>query len=152
MLLGLGCKSPSQMITEKVLETASGGKAKVDLSGNTVKVETKEGTSEWGGTKLPDNWPSDAPVYPGASVQFSSSSNSKDGQPSAMVMFQTKEAGPNVYEFYKKELVAQGWTVEQDIQSGDGAMVTATKDTRALSVTVATGDGQTDITVVLASK
>lgn len=152
MLLGLGCKSPSQMATEKMIEAAAGGKANVDVNGNTIKVETKEGTAEFGGNKLPDNWASDAPVYPGATIQFSGAANPENGKAGTMVMLQTKDSGTTVLEYYKKELESQGWKINGTYQAGASATLAATKDNRTIGITIAASGEQTMITVGVSTK
>lgn len=147
-----GCGAANNFVAEKAMEAASGGKAKVDVNGNAVTVKTADGTATWGDTKLPDNWPSDAPVYPGTKVAYAGSSNQTNGQSGSMVMLQSTDSGDKVVEFYKKELATQGWKIEGTFSADGTTTFMATKDTRALSMSVAMSDGETVITMTVGTK
>ena len=45
-----------------------------------------------------------------------------------------------------------GWTVEGTVQSGGNTLITATKDTRSLALSVASGEGQTTVTIGIGNK
>ena len=142
----------AEKAVEKAMEQASGGKAKVDLDNGKVTVSTDEGTAEWGGNKLPDNWPSDAPIYPNSQVQFSGASNQNDNSNSTVVL-QTSDSGEKVLAYYKQELVAKGWKIESTYEMSDAAMLGATKDKSSISVTIGSGgDQKTSITVSVGTK
>lgn len=134
------------------MEAASGGKADVDVSGNVVKVKTADGEATWGDTKLPDNWPSDAPVYAGAKVMYSGSNNLTNGQAGSMVMMQTTDSADTVAAYYKKELASQGWKIEGNFSGGGTTSIMASKDKRALVVSVAAADGQTTVSITVGTK
>ena len=147
MLGGFGCG-------QAMVPLVTNGRANISGDGKTMNVKTEDGTAEWGANKLPDNWPTDAPVYPGATVQFSAAANPTDGKAGATVMLQTPDSGPTAYEYYKKELVSQGWKVEGNYQAGNTAMINATKEKKVIVVTVSTSgnDQPTAISVSVETK
>lgn len=135
-------------IVEKAIENATGGKVKVDGNGNDVTVKTEQGT--WSTSdKLPAGFPTDVPVYPNAKVQGSVASAGQDGSGN-YVGLQTTDALADVIAWYKKEIVAKGWTVTTDAMVNGSLMMSATKDSRALSATVTGEDGTVTIALVVA--
>jgi hypothetical protein len=122
-----------------------GCKGVVDDSGN-MKLTTHEGTFATG-QKLPADWPTDAPVYAGADVQYSASVNPTNGKPGKAVVLMTKDDTKAVESFYESELVKQGWTIAEDAHTPVGYVVSATKDTRILSLMVGGAEGRTTITL-----
>lgn len=117
------------------------------LDGSTT-YSNDENTVTIGSNTLPDNWPSDAPTYPNATVQYSGSSQPQTGEEGLAVAFVTTDSAQSVYDFYKKELADKGWTVEQTSEMGPSKMLSATKDTRTFGVYIVdSGQGQVTVTV-----
>lgn len=126
-------------------------KAGVDLNyspdGSTT-YETEEGTVTVGGNTLPSNWPSDAPTYPNASIQYSGTNNPQTGAEGSAVVFLTEDSMQIVVDFYKKELASNGWKVENTATIGGATVLAALKDTRTLGVYISdVGNGQVSVTV-----
>jgi hypothetical protein len=155
LLLGYGINNVMQMASRKVgenmmermIEKSTGDKADVDFddSGN-MKLTTHEGTFATG-QKLPADWPTDAPVYAGADVQYSASVNPTNGKPGKAVVLMTQDDSKAVESFYEAELVKQGWVIAEDAHTPVGYVVSATKDTRILSLMVGGAEGRTTITL-----
>ncbi|MEK7625514.1 MAG: hypothetical protein AAB467_04160 [Patescibacteria group bacterium] len=143
LLAGFGC---GQKAAQTALETATGGQVKIDDEGKNMEVRTKDGSVNIGEqSSLPESWPSDAPAYPGASVTFSSVTNPVDGKGGISVMLQTAEAGAIVADYYKRELVAQGWVIEATNQFDQTVSLNASKAGRTLGLTVASDETGTSI-------
>lgn len=124
---------------ENALEGAVGG---------STTFSNEEGIVNIGGNKLPDNWPSDAPVYKNTTIQYSGSSNPQTGEKGSMVVFMTKDKAENVVDFYKTELIKNGWTVEQTATIGAMTVLGAKKDTRSLGAQISdAGDGQVSVSI-----
>jgi hypothetical protein len=136
---------------ERALEDASGGRVDVDSDDGTYTVKTEEGT--WSTSdKLPEDWPADAPLYPGADVQGSVAAVDGGYGVGRYVGLLTSDDTAKVVAWYKSELVAKGWTVTTDISTGDGSMLGADKDERTLAVMVSPQDGKTAIGLTIATK
>lgn len=116
--------------------------------GGSTTYSNDQGQVTVGGNKLPDNWPSDAPKYPNANIQYSGSSNPRTGEKGAAVVFMTSDKIQSVIDFYKKELASKGWKVEQAVTMGASTILSSTKDTRTLGVYIVdAGNGQVSVTV-----
>lgn len=132
-----------------LLAGCGGGTPAKDVQINpngTVKVTTSEGTAQTGGS-VPADWPSDAPVYPGATVAFSASTNPATGTAGFGLMLTTDASADDVAAFYKKELTVQGWTIDADMNAGVTTVISAKKDARAIGISITGSEGMTSITI-----
>lgn len=75
---------------------------------------------------VPDNFPSDVPIYPGAQAAQGKGVD-MEGAPQAAVQLVTNDALGDVHKFYSEELAAKGWTFEQDTETETSATIQATK-------------------------
>lgn len=130
-------------------ETTQNGEVNVDADG-TVHVETSEGTATTA-NKVPSDWPSDAPAYPGADVQYSASANVEAGQQAALVLT-TKDTAEQVVEYYKETLTGNGWSMTSTMQGGDSTLMSAEKGDRAVSIVIGSSEGETTVTLGVATK
>lgn len=140
-----------EKVAEGIIEKATGGNADVDVKNGSLTVKTNEGTFSTG-TSLPSDWPKDAPVYPGATITYSGSSNPQSGESGFGAMLTTKDSAQKVRDYYAKELVVQGWKVEATYNANESSVLSATKDTRAFTVVTAEADGATTITLGVSQK
>ena len=147
VLAGAGCNN---YVAEKAVEAGTGNKVKIGNDDKTLTVKTGEGEMQLGEVKkMPDNWPEDAPVYPGSTIQLVSSSNPAEGNASVSVMLLTSDALQAVVDFYKRELVAKGWLIETDYEATDIAIFGASKDNRTMSLTSGSSDEGSSITMTI---
>ncbi len=140
-----------EKVAEGIIEKATGGNADVDVKDGSLTVKTSEGTFSTG-TSLPADWPKDAPVYPGATITYSGSSNPQAGESGFGAMLTTKDSAQKVRDYYARELVVQGWKTEATYNADESSVVSATKDTRAFTVVTAEADGATTITLGVSQK
>ena len=112
-----------------------------------MDIQTDEGTTTVGGERMPEDWPEDAPAYPGATVSYAASVNPATGKPGMAVLLMTADAAATVNEYYTKELASQGWTIGATIQGGGTSIISATKDDRTMSLAIAKVENQTSITI-----
>ncbi len=139
-------------IAKKALESATGGKVQTNADGS-HKITTDQGSVEWGSDKKPDNWPTDVTIYEGAKIQSSVSANPATGKQGMYLVLTTGDSQQTVLDFYKKDLVAKGWTVNNSIQSQETMLVSASKDNRVTALTVVRSDeGTTTITIATGTK
>jgi len=150
-LMKSAANKASSKVAEEAINNATGGKADVDINGANVSVKTKEGSFSTG-NKLPDDWPKDAPVYTGATVTYSGSSNPQTGESGFGAVLTTTDGSTKVVEFYKKELVSQGWTIASTQIANDTTVLGSTKDTRSLAVSIVEASGTTTITLGISEK
>jgi len=148
LLAGCG-QSAVENAMERRIEEETGGDADVDMQADgSMRVETAEGTVMTGpASELPENWPSDVPVYDDAQITFSGSASQGNGKMGTMVMLQTEDSVEDVVAYYKDEIVKQGWKIDATMQMGGSTVMAATKGSRVVSMQVAASGEGTVITL-----
>lgn len=147
VVLIAGCgKKASETATEKAMESAmkaQGQDANVNVDSNTVQISTKEGAMSFGeGTKLPDNWPDDVPVYKG--LKLVSSVASGDG---FSIQGTTPDAQDKVAAYYKEQAEKGGWTEDTTMTQAQMVMLSYTKENRGLNVMISGEDSETSVSI-----
>jgi hypothetical protein len=117
------------------VKTAGKGNGKIDISGGGQ------------GVALPDDFPKDAPVYPGATPI--SSIKSDDGM---VVTLQTADAFDAVVDYYAKELEKKDWKTNSTLKLPTGTTYVNTKEKRNLSVSITGGDKTMIMLIIGAEK
>jgi hypothetical protein len=110
--LANGCEKITEKIAQKVTEKAvehtieKQTGAKVDLNSDgqgSISVHSDKGNFQLnaGGGKIPDNWPKDVPVYPGAKFQSSMGNDEKQ-----LLAVLTPDSLETAVEFYKAKFAS----------------------------------------------
>jgi len=151
VLVGCG-KKAHELAAEKMIESQmakNGVQGHVDISGNKVTVETKDGTVSYahGGTKVPDSFPKDVPVYGGATVLASVTLPQGNS-----LTLTTKDGVEQVITFYKDKLSGTGWHEEASINQPMSSMLAYTKEQRTVSIGVSHTGDTTQISLTVANK
>ena len=117
-------RKAGEFLSGKVLSGVTGGKVNVEGDGGKMTFENSEGkvSFEEGG-KIPEGFPKDFPVYSGAKVVSSFTANT-DGKDGMNVVWETNDSADDVFAFYKKDLVANGWKVTATFEQ-EGSMTTS---------------------------
>jgi hypothetical protein len=155
LLVAAGCgkkieETLSQKLTEKIIEKGTGGKAKVDLSKGTLKIEDEKGkTSAAIGTaaKIPDGFPSDVFLFKPADVFVAM--NNEEG---FMVGLKTDKDIGVITEAYKKTMVGNGWKQKASMDMGGQMMLSYEKGKRAANIVISQKDKETSIVINAAAE
>lgn len=123
--------SPERMV-ERAIEQASQGDVDVDISRNgTMDIKGKDGenynVSSGENVKVPDDWPSSVPILSDAKLSFAGKMDGK-GEGSMSVLYTTGKSVSDVATYYTESLAENGWTIEAQMSTGDGSVVSATKN------------------------
>jgi hypothetical protein len=78
-----------------------------DADSEATPTEPAEGSI----ADIPDEFPSEVPIYPG-SVAAQSKGAVSDSGPMAALQLQTSDAPEKVYDFYLEKFSGEGWTIE----------------------------------------
>ncbi len=97
-------------------------------------------------TTLPDDFPPDIPIYPGAELSKVRSHFGVSGGLTAV--FTTSDAPDKVASEYADFLAAEGWVTERT-KMGEGEMIFADKEGRTMTVTTANRNGRTELELLL---
>ena len=93
---------------------------------------------------LPEKFPEDLPIYPG--VQRTLGSKADDRAMGAM--FESDADPEDVFQYYKKSLVEQGWEIAGEINLGSQRALNARKGDKVASILINQTEGKTQITLL----
>lgn len=137
-----------EKMAEGVAERMMGGAVDIEEGGEKVTIKGKDGEEFIiGGGDLPDNLPSDIPIYPGSSVE-----TSFVGAGEGIILgLATGDNVEKVTAYYKKELEKNGWIIDATINTDEGVVFTVTKEPRggAISVGIDKETGETVISITV---
>jgi hypothetical protein len=142
------CQKAAEKAAEKAIESGmakDGNKAKVDISGGKVTIETKDGTTSYSGgkdAKVPDNFPKDVYVYDGANVIASIAV--PDG---FNLTLETKDGSDKVLAAVKGKMPGNGWKQEMEMNQNNNSMITYKKGERTVTINIASQSGATQISI-----
>jgi len=146
-LLASGCGK------ETTVSTPS-GQATVTQKGNVTNIEMKSSKGEKvnvsasdKGVALPENFPNDIPVMPGAVVKMAMASGGN-----LSVHFSVKASPADAMKFYEDNLKAKGWKIDATMNMGDATMVSAEKEKRKCVLNIAKEDGGAIVQVMVPSE
>jgi hypothetical protein len=114
-------------------------------------VDPKTGaTISLGIDKVPDSFPKDFPIYPGATVQVSQTGNA--AQSAGNGFWLTLETGDSVAQvkaFYETNLAQNGWTKEVSAGNDSEVNWAISKDSLSGYLAIANSNNQTSIVIIL---
>jgi hypothetical protein len=145
LLVGAGCgQTIAENVTERRINSELGTNGSVDIDDGTVNIKTNEGVFTTGSNvKLPADFPSEIPVYPGANV-LSASTMAADN--SGSLVLSTPDKQDAVMAWYGDKL--SGWTKVGTNIYGAQTMVQYKKDEAEMTVMTGESDGMTSMTVI----
>ncbi|MEZ4416449.1 MAG: hypothetical protein R3E10_11950 [Gemmatimonadota bacterium] len=152
-LLAIGCGRASERSAERMVEEAmreSGADAAdVDVSEGRMRIsseqEGRSTTIEMGGGSLPEGFPDDVPIPPGAQIAVSMMSQGEG----ASVTLTTDDSVRSVYDYYLEHLVDEGWEIDQKMEASGMFILHATKDERELAASIAGEGDETTVTLTV---
>lgn len=160
VLLGVGsafamkffANTVGKNLVEKAIESKTGVKTNIsDLEdGKMTFTDSKTGAKvNIGSGEVPDTFPKDFPLYPGAKVT-SSLSGAQTGEGSGFwLTLSTADALDKVSDFYKKELADKGWTTQSSFSANDTTTQGIKKGSWQGSLSVGKSDSETQIIIIL---
>jgi len=102
------------------------------------------------GSEIPSTFPSDIPIYSGATASFSSSDNNSEGNFQTTVTFTLKGSVNTVSAFYKTKMEAAGYTLTSE-SNIFGNMLTFENAKREVIVSVIGAEGEEDVVLSIIS-
>lgn len=139
-------------LTESIIEKGLGENAKVNIKDGNIDIKTDKGTFSTSG-KLPDNFPTDVPTYPGAKIISTITAPENDENGGGIVVgFETSDSITKVASFYKAELTKNAWETTENFDGNDGFAITAVKANRNLYVAGGMNDNKVTITLSLTNE
>lgn len=154
-----GCSAVEDKIGEEIGEeiagAAIGGDVEVDDDSVTISGEDGDVTISDDSGKVPDEFPSDFPLYDDADLESSSSIKGEDGT-SFYLSLTSSDEPEAIYDWFKSEFEAEGWEIVSDMNTNtdDGmtAIISVKKGDVDGSVTMATTDDGSDLGIIVTKK
>ena len=130
---------------------AEGRRADVKVDGDTVTIQGPDGTTTFrstGAGQMPDDFPKDVFVYPGADVVASMT------YPGGVnLALESADPVQDVIAKSKSAMTGLGWTEKSHLGMDDVAMLSYTKDTRTVSLIIQQDSGSpTAINITIAEE
>lgn len=130
---------------------AEGRQADVKVDGDTVTIQGPDGATTFrsaGAGQMPDDFPKDVFVYPGATVVASMSYPG-----GANLTLESADPVQEVIAKSKSAMEGLGWTEKSHLGMDDVAMLSYTKDTRTVSLIIQQDSGSpTAINITIAEE
>lgn len=138
------CKKASEKTGEKMIETAIGNNADVDMNDEKITIKTDEGTftSDATASSWPDAIPNDVPEFKDGKIINVSTQVVKEGKNWTILFEEVDDKALNDYE---AKLKKNGFKVSSITMGGTNAHVTGEKGD--LIVIVMGGDGMVSLSV-----
>lgn len=124
---------------DKDTRTANEGHGAMKMEHSNAKVTPGKSVP------LPENFPSDVPIYPGARVAISNTTTE-----GATIGLETKDDRPKIVRYYEKNLAAHGWKLKTS-SSLRGSIVRGRKNNRTCALVVGESNrlGKTFISLMI---
>jgi hypothetical protein len=147
--LWIGCGEQS-----KTVSTPGGSKPSVSQKGSDSEVtgtggkgNTSQAVGSVSTTTLPEGFPTDIPIYPGAKLTASAKT------PEMMTAIQaTSDPVKKVVDFYTEKLKGGGWDIQTTSSVAEGGMAIANKGKLNCSVNVARNGEQSTVSIAVSTK
>jgi hypothetical protein len=125
----VACGSPQS--AEDMVNDALGGSASVDMGDDgEVRVDTSDGSMEFGTGNFPEGWPADLGVIPG--FELLASGTTADGMTAQMYAEGDQSAAVDAYV---KDLQAnKGWAVDPSVPLGTPNVWALTKEGKVVMI------------------
>lgn len=141
-------------IVEKAIESKTGVKTDIqDLEkGKMTFTDSKTGAKvDIGSNSVPDTFPKDFPLYPGAKVTSSLSGAQAGKSNGFWLTMTTQDSSEKVIDFYKTELEKNGWSVDSVFNANGMNTQGISKETwkGSLSMGRSSSDSETQIVIIL---
>jgi hypothetical protein len=130
------CPWLGEQAAEEAIEQSTGGEVEIDDDGESVSIDTEDGSMEIQGgdsAEVPSDFPSSMPVYDG-DIVMSSSIETGDGT-AYTIGIETGDSVDDVASWYESELESNGWTISGQFSADDAGSTMHT-------FVVEGGDGQ----------
>ncbi len=156
VLFGIGSAVVGKFFAKKfvsgVIESKTGIKTNIqDLEqGKMTFTDEKTGTKvDIGTNKVPDTFPKEFPLYPGAKVTSALSGEASGKSNGFWLTMSTPDSVDKVAGFYKSQFAAAGWAVEATYTASGTTTETVSKDKWKGSLAISRDESSKDTQIVI---
>ena len=156
ILIGVGTTVFFKFFAKKAIEGVIESKTGIDVSdveqGKMTFTDEKTGAKvDIGSNEVPDTFPKDFPLYPGAKVTSSLSGAASGKNNGFWLTMSTPDSVDKVSAYYKSQFAAKGWSVDATYTASGTTTQTVSKDKWNGSVAISSESGakETQIVIIL---
>lgn len=159
----VGCKRIKERLqekaAEKIVEAATGGEVDYESGEGTVTLKGDNGSivaTGGGNVKVPDDWPSDVPLYTKGTLKATLGAKGTDKNMHYTLTYEAAEPPAEIVAFYSAGL--SGYKKVSELNANDTSIVSFERDERVVAITVApltgkkSGANRSSLTVMVTSK
>lgn len=155
-LIGAGMSIFFKFFAKKAIEGVIENKTGVNVTdvekGKMTFTDSKTGAKvDIGSGKVPDNFPKDFPLYPGAKVTSALSGAQSGKNNGFWLTMSTADSVDKVSAFYKTQLATGGWTIDATYTAAGTTTETMTKSAMSGSLAISSDSStkETQIVIIL---
>ena len=130
-------------VAEQGLEIITDSELDADFNDGSFTIDSEEGSVSIGGTEIPEDFPSDVPVYANAEVVWTSFSS---GDETYWIDFESTDDYSTIKAYFDEEIEKEGWELyDTSTYTSDGQETTlysADRDNRTLIVTLSHSESE----------
>jgi hypothetical protein len=148
VLMSIGSAVVGKFFAKKIVQG-------VVEKGKVTFTDAKTGAKvDIGSGKVPDTFPKDFPLYPGAKVVSAMSGNESGKNNGFWLTMTTTDSLAKVEAFYKTQFTAGGWTVSSTFTTGGTTSETVEKGqwSGSLAISEDSSSKETQIVIILGQK
>ena len=151
-VIGKIVKKAGTTILNKAIENKTGMQTSIeDLEkGKMTFTDPKTGAKvEINSGKIPEDFPKNFPLYPGANLTTTLSGNSKDDESGFWLTFSTKDSLSKVADYFKTNLKTNGWETKMAFETDQNTTFGVSNDNLEGSVTITRAEGANETSFVI---
>ena len=130
-------------VAEQAIESITDTELDADFNDGSITIDSEEGSVSIGGTEIPEDFPSDVPVYSNADVVWTSFSSADE---TYWIDFESTDDYTEIKAYYDEEIEKDGWELyDTSTYTSDGQETTlysADRDNRTLIVTLSHSESE----------
>lgn len=122
-------------------------------SDSSYTFEDEDGTGSFSfGTSVPANFPSDIPIYSGATASFSSSDTNSEGKAESSVTFAVEAKATDVVNFYKSGMTSAGYDFVSEVNFFGNVMTFENSNTEVIVSVIGTDEEANVVLSIIATE
>jgi hypothetical protein len=160
VIVAFGCSRTKTIETDegKITLTEKGDTFKIEtdkgtltMKGDQLKIKTERGDADisYGKGNLPENLSREIPIYKPSDVAMS---QVMDGGEKVILSLSTKDPSDRVKKFYETALSQNGWKINRRMSMGPATILSGSKGSNKLNVTMNQEEGGTVISLAFEGK
>ena len=149
---GAATDSLNSAVTNSLINAAYNASGTTGSSNSTGTSNSSGSSANFTyGTSLPSTFPTDVPIYSGATASFSSSDVNSDGKAETSVTFALKGTSADVVNFYKAQMGSNGYSLSSEVNFFGNVMTFDNAQREVIVSVIGSSDANSDVVLSIIS-